>query len=181
MASADRGYACVHRATGGQLPFTRTARGDVLTARERLEQYLEQIRQRLRTAIVARASAVIAVTALVVTIGAVWMLRDPGFPASAVLTARIVLVLSLLVAAGAMLWRPLVALQPRNRSRAFERHLPMQGGRIETYLEQVRRREAGEPVPLIDLLAEDAMAVAETAPPEAAVPRQRMLIPAGVA
>ena len=151
-----------------------------MTARERLEHYLEQIRQRLRATIVARAGAVVALTALVVTVGAVWMLRDPGFPPAAVLTARIVLALSLIVAAAAMLWQPLRALQPRSRSKTLERYLPAQGGRIETYREQVRRREAGEPVPLIDLLAEDALAVAETAPPQVAVPRQRMLIPAGI-
>src|SRR6186713_2995995 len=75
LASADRGYACVYRATGGQLPSTRTARGDVLSARERLEQYLDQVRQRLRTAVVARASAVVALTALVVTVLAVLVLR----------------------------------------------------------------------------------------------------------
>ena len=40
-----------------------------------------------------------------------------------------------------MLWRPLLALQPKSRSRTFERHLPTQGGRIETYMELARRRE----------------------------------------
>jgi hypothetical protein len=129
---------------------------------------------------VARAGAVVALTALLVTVIAVWLLRDPGFPPSAVLAARIALVVSLLVAAGAMLWRPLLALQPRNRSRVFERHLPTQGGRIETYLELARRREQGEPAPLIDLLAEDALAVAEQAPPETAVPRKRLWVPAAV-
>ncbi len=122
-----------------------------------------------------------ALTALVVTVVAVWMLRDPGFPPSQVMAARIVLALSLIVAAAAMLWRPLLALQPRNRSKAFERHLPTQGGRVETYIELARRREQGEPAPLIDLLAEDALAVAEKSPPEAAVPRHRLWVPAGVA
>ncbi len=80
-----------------------------------------------------------------------------------------------------MLWRPLVSLQPSRRAKSFERHLPAQGGRIETYLELARRRERGEPAPLIDLLAEDALVVADQAPPETAVPSKRMWIPAAVA
>jgi hypothetical protein len=152
-----------------------------LSARERLEQYLDRVRQRLRASVVARASAVVALTALVVTVVAVWVLRDPGFPPAQVMTARIVLALSLIVAAAAMLWRPLLALRPRNRSKALERNLPTQGGRIETYLELARRREQGEPAPLIDLLAEDALAVAEKSPPATAVPRHRLWVPAAVA
>ncbi|MEJ1965196.1 MAG: DUF4175 family protein [Gammaproteobacteria bacterium] len=152
-----------------------------MSARERLEQYLDRVRRRLRAAVVARASAVVALTALLVTVIAVWLLRDPGFPPAQVMAARVVLALSLVVAAAAMLWRPLLALQPRNRSKAFERNLPTQGGRIETYMELARRREQGEPAPLIDLLAEDALAVAEQAPPETAVPRRRLWVPAAVA
>ena len=151
-----------------------------MSARERLEQYLDRVRQRLRAAVIARASAVVALTALVVTVAAVWVLRDPGFPPAQVIAARIVLALSLIVAAAAMLWRPLGALQPRNRSKVFERNLPTQGGRIETYIELARRREQGEPAPLIDLLAEDALAVAEQSPPETAVPRSRLWVPAAV-
>jgi len=139
------------------------------------------VRQRLRAVAFVRAGAVVALTALLVTVIAVWMLQEPGFPPSAVLAARIALVVSLIVAAGAMLWQPLRSLHPRNRSKAFERHLPSQGGRIETYMELARRREQGEPAPLIDLLAEDALAVAEQAPPETAVPPKRLWIPAAIA
>ncbi len=99
VAAADRGYACVYRATGGQLPFTCSTRGDVLSARERLEQYLEEVRERLRATVFARAGAVVALTALFVTLIAVAVLRDPGFPPSAVWTARIALGVALLVAA----------------------------------------------------------------------------------
>ncbi len=174
VAAADRGYACVYRATGGQLSSTCSARGDVLSARERLEQYLEEVRQRLRATVV-RASGCGRRAH-----GAVGHAqrgrRSSVSPASLLLqswTARIVLVVALLVAAAAMLWRPLVALQPKRRAKSFERHLPAQGGRIETYMELVRRRERGEPVPLIDLLAEDALAVADQAPPQTAVPSKR--------
>lgn len=127
---------------------------------------------------VARTGAVVALTALLVTIGAVLVLHGPGFPAAAVQTARIVLVAAVLVAAAAVLWQPLNALRARNRARTFERHLPQQGGRIETYLELARRREQGLDAPFIDLLAEDALAVAERAPVDEAIPPKRMWIPA---
>ncbi len=94
------------------------------------------------------------------------MLRDPGFPPSAVLTARIVLAVSLLVAAGCDAVAASACATTAQSLQDLRAPSAHQGGRIETYMEQVRRREAGEPVPLIDLLAEDALAVAETAPPE---------------
>jgi hypothetical protein len=130
---------------------------------------------------VARAGAVIALTALLVTLLAVLILRDPGFPPSAMVAARIILALSIVVAAVAMLWRPLNSLRLRNQSRTFERHLPAQSGRIETYLQEARRRERGEATPLIDLLAEDALVLAEQEPVSKAVPPQRLWIPAAAA
>jgi len=149
-----------------------------LSAGERLEQYLSEVRRRLQAVLIARAGAVVALTALLVTVAAILVLRDPGFPAAAVQTARIVLVAALLIATAAVLWQPLNALRARNRARTYERHLPQQGGRIETYLELARRREQGLDAPLIDLLAEDALAVAERAPVDEAIPPKRMWIPA---
>jgi hypothetical protein len=149
-----------------------------LSAGQRLEQYLTDVRRRLRAAVVARASAVVAVTALLITILAIVVLRNPGFPASAVLTARLTLFGALIVAAGAMLWRPLLALTPRHRTRTLERHLPAQGGRIETWHELMRRKEQGDEAPLADLLAEDALVIADQAPPTDVVPPRRTLIPA---
>src|SRR5205085_955916 len=63
----------------------------------------------------------------------------------------------------------------------FEKHLPTQSGRIETYLEQARRRQQGEATPLIELLAEDALVVAEQEPVSKAVPPAKLWIPAGAA
>ncbi len=48
-------------------------------------------------------------------------------------------------------------------------------------MELARRRERGEPAPLIDLLAEDALVVAEQAPPAQAVPSKRLWVPAAIA
>jgi hypothetical protein len=151
-----------------------------LSAGERLEQYLTDVRRRLRAVVVARASAVVALTALAVTVVAVVVLRNPGFPASAVLTARLTLFGALLVAAGAMLWRPLLALTPRHRTRTLERHLPAQGGRIETWHELMRRREQGHDAPLADLLAEDALTIADREPATEVVPPRRTFVPAAL-
>ena len=129
----------------------------------------------------ARAGAVIALTALVVTVAAVFVLRDPGFPPGAMLIARIVLALAVIVAGLGMLWRPLGSLRPRSQSQTFERYLPAQSGRIETYLQEVKRREQGQQTPLIDLLAEDALVLAEQEPASKAVPPERLWIPVGAA
>ena len=151
-----------------------------MSAGQRLELYLTEVRQRLRAVVVARASAVVALTALLVTVLAVAALRNPGFPSGAVLIARVALIVALAVAAGAMLWQPLRALAPARRAKTLERHLPTQSGRVETYLELARRREQGFDAPLIDLLAEDALSVAEKAPVSEAVPRKRMFVPAAI-
>ena len=44
-----------------------------MSARTQLETYLGEFRQRLKSLIVARGSAVLAVTALVLTLGAVFL------------------------------------------------------------------------------------------------------------
>jgi hypothetical protein len=152
-----------------------------LSAGRRLEQYLSEVRRRLQAVVVARASAVVALTALLVTVGAVFVLRNPGFPPGQVMVARIALVVALVVAAVAMLWRPLNALRVRNQSRTFEKYLPAQSGRIETYLEQARRRDQGEETPLIELLAEDALALADQEPVDKVVPPARLWVPAAAA
>jgi hypothetical protein len=151
-----------------------------LNARERLEQYLLEVRHRLRTVAFARAAAVVAITALALTLLAVWLLSDSGFAGQPVLIARVGLILALVAAGVAMLWRPLVALHPRRQARVLERHLPAQQGRVETYLELARRREQGLDAPLIDLLAEDALTVAAQSPAEEVVPPKRSLVPAAI-
>jgi hypothetical protein len=151
-----------------------------LNARERLEQYLLEVRHRLRTVAFARAAAVVALTALLLTLVAVWALSDSGFTGQLVLIARIGLLLALIVAGIAMLWRPLSALRPKTQAKVLERHLPAQQGRVETYLELARRREQGLDAPLIDLLAEDALTVAAQSPAEEVVPPKRSLVPAAI-
>ncbi|HVY80124.1 MAG TPA: hypothetical protein VG994_04010, partial [Steroidobacteraceae bacterium] len=152
-----------------------------MSAGRRLEQYLSDVRRRLQAVVVARASAVVALTALLVTVAAVFVLRNPGFPPDQVRLARIAVGVALIVAAAAMLWRPLNALRLRNQSRTFEKYLPAQSGRIETYLEQARRRDQGEDTPLIELLAEDALSLAEKEPVSKVVPPARLWVPAAAA
>ena len=118
----------------------------------------------------ARAGAVIALTALVVTVIAVCAAPGPWLPPSADAHRAHRSRRFAHRRGGGHAVAAAAALQPRNRSKAFERRLPAQGGRIETYLELARRRERANPRPLIELLAEDALAVADQAPPETAVP-----------
>src|SRR5262249_40458922 len=62
--------------------------------------------------------------------------------------------------------------------RTLERHLPTQGGRIETWHESMKRREQGLESPLTELLAEDALAIADKEPASEIVPPKRTLVPA---
>src|SRR6185503_14128502 len=90
------------------------------------------------------------------------------------------LVLAVVIGAGAMLW-PLRALAPANRAKTLERRLPAQNGRVETYLEAAQReQERGEPSLFTELLAEDALVVAEREPVDEAVPPRSLWVPVGV-
>ncbi|MFO7275771.1 MAG: DUF4175 family protein [Pseudomonadota bacterium] len=152
-----------------------------MSARERLDRYLDEARRRLRAIAVARASAVLAVSALLLTLAAVWFLKRTGFAPGWVLGLRLTLIAVLLAAAAALLWRPLLELRARFRAQALERRLPGQQGRIETYVEATRRRDEGLETPLIDLLAEDALRIAEREPVDELFPRQHALVPAAIA
>ncbi|MEP7312749.1 MAG: hypothetical protein ABI859_09200, partial [Pseudomonadota bacterium] len=152
-----------------------------MNAGVRLDQYLEQLRLRLRREIYARATAAVVLTALAITAVAVWLLTRAGFPAPAVLGTRLGLVLAVVAIALLTVWRPLRRLRIEDGAREFERHLPDQGGRIETWLDGKRRLAAGEASPLLELLAEDAATVADRHPLVEVLPRKRLLIPGAMA
>lgn len=140
-----------------------------MNARLRLDRYLDDLRRRLRSLFLARAAAVGAVTTLVVTVVAVWLLNQRGFPSGAVLAARSILIAALLAAGVTLLWLPLRRLRVRKGATELERRLPSQQGRVETYLDATRRCGSEVDLPLLDLLAEDALRRAEASPPESVV------------
>ena len=151
-----------------------------MNARESLDHYLASLRSRLRGLGILRAVAAMSGAWLLVTLLAVVAMGLTSAGAAVVLVARGLLVVAALGAA-LWAWRDLVLLRRDEGATAFERVLPAQGGRIETYLQEQRRTAAGHASPLLDLLAEDAETIAARTPLSEALPLRRWLMPAGLA
>ena len=83
-----------------------------MTARERLESYLDALRRRLLAHIYVRAAAVAAVATLLITCATVWWLQREEFAPSITIAGRGAL-LVMLLAVGALLWCAVAA--PRAR------------------------------------------------------------------
>ena len=129
-------------------------------AGERLDSYLRELRRRISLLIYTRAAAVSVVIVLLITCSAVVLLSRTGFPSYLTIAARVVLGLALVTSAIVLVWLPLRKLRAGHGAADFERRLPAQQGRIQTWLD-IRRREAlGESTPFAELLAEDAIKAA---------------------
>lgn len=152
-----------------------------MTSRERLESYLAALRSRLRAHIYLRAGAVGAAGTLLLTCLAVWLFNHEGFASSIAISARVALVLLLLLVAVMLLWLPLRRLRRDDGSKVFEQHLPEEHGRIQTYLDSKRREAEGHASPLIELLAADAATIAEKTPPTTIVSQRRVAFAASIA
>lgn len=152
-----------------------------MTSRERLESYLAALRSRLRAHIYLRAGAVGAAGTLLLTCLAVWLFNREDFAASVAISARVALVLLLVLVAVMLLWLPLRRLGRDDGSKVFEQHLPEQHGRIQTYLDSKRREAEGQSSPLIELLAADAASIAEKTPPTTIVSQRRFVLAASIA
>lgn len=149
-----------------------------MSARERLESYLDALRTRLRTHIYARAAALAAVGILAITALTVWILEREEFAPAIALAGRIAVVVLLVCVAALLLWRPLRRLHRNDGAQIFEQRLPDENGRIQTYLDSKRREAQGISTPLMSLLAADAVAIAERTPPQEILSSRR--IAAGV-
>src|SRR5882724_195833 len=150
-----------------------------MNSRQRLDEYLAGLRQRLRMAIFTRAGAALAGTVLLVLLAAIYVLNLRGFPIGGVIVSRLVLLIAVAVLVGVLLWLPLRRLREKSGAEQFERVLPGQQGRIQTYLEQQARDSQASL--LTDLLAEDALQRAEHSPVEQVVSSRRIWIGGGVA
>lgn len=152
-----------------------------MTARERLETYLDALRRRLRTHIYVRAGAIAAAGMLVITVGAVWLLQREQFSPAIVLSGRVALGLLLLLVGVVLLWLPLRWLNRDQGAQVFEQQLPDEDGRIQTYLDSRRREAQGAASPLIDLLAADAANIAARTEIDDLVPAHRIGVAAAIA
>lgn len=151
-----------------------------MSARLQLERYLDALRRRLATHIYVRAAAVVAVAALLLSVIAVWLLRRDGFDVVTLAASRIVLALSIGGLAVLLLWGPLRRLRFRHGAHEFERRLPIQNGRIQTFMDAQRSADEGTRSPLTDLLASDALALTADTPVEKVVSPLQLLTAAAV-
>ena len=123
-----------------------------MSARERLETYLDALRTRLRTHIYARAAAVAIAGILAITAFTVWTLQRQEFAPAITLSGRIAIVVLIVAVVAVLLWRPLRRLHRDEGSHIFEQRLPDENGRIHTYLDGKRREAQGLATPLLHSL-----------------------------
>lgn len=137
-----------------------------MTASERIERYLNLFRLRLKMLTASRGIAAIAVAAAVITFVSVWFAIRSGFPSDLMLGARLALLVALV---GLAVW---FIVLPNRRidsgaAELVEERTEEFAGRIQTYVEM---DDDGNP--LRELLAEDALAIADGNAPETAIPQR---------
>ncbi|MGH8237641.1 MAG: hypothetical protein ACREXP_11555, partial [Steroidobacteraceae bacterium] len=145
-----------------------------MSARERLETYLDALRTRLRIHIYARAAAIAVAGILAITAFTVWTLQRQEFAPAIALAGRVAIGVLLACVIAALLWRPLRRLRRDEGAHVFEQRLPDENGRIHTYLDGKRRESQGLATPLLSLLAADAVTIAERTPPYEIVSSRRI-------
>ncbi|HEX2492941.1 MAG TPA: hypothetical protein VHK24_04135 [Steroidobacter sp.] len=147
-----------------------------MTGRQRLDRYLHCLRSRLRAHIYVRAFAAAAGGLLLITCAAVWWLRQQQFAPEAAFLGRVGMIITVLVILAALWLTPLRRLHRNEGAHQLEASLPAQCGRIQTYLESRRQTNEYGASPLIDLLAEDALAIAQRTPVESIVSNGRLSV-----
>jgi hypothetical protein len=150
-----------------------------MTAQTQLEAYLSEFRERLKTLVIARGAAALGVTALVLTLVAVYVGTRRAFDPEFILGARTVLALGLAAVVAGLLVLPLRGLRSSRGVAEIERRAPAFDGRIETY-DGLTHSDAGDSSPFVGLLAEDSLKVAARAPVQASVAPREISIPAVV-
>ncbi len=130
----------------------------------RFEDYLRELTQRLGRLATARGVALLAAAAALISLIVVAIADHYGFPPGMFVAGRALLVATLAGIGFKFLLRPRrqVAADP---AREIEARAPAFDGRVEAY---ATIRDGAHP--LAELLAEDALAIAERHPPEAIAP-----------
>jgi hypothetical protein len=147
-----------------------------MSARERLDSYLDSLRARLRTHIYARAAAIALAGILAITAFTVWTLQRQEFAPAIAVAGRVAIIVLLACVVAVLVWRPLRRLHRDQGAHVFEQRLPDENGRIQTYLDGKRRESQGIATPLLSLLAADAATIAERTPADEIVSSRRIAV-----
>ena len=131
---------------------------------ESIQGYVSSVQRRLRLALASRGLGATVATALLLTVACVYVANRFAFSNSSVAGSRMILVGALIAVLVWVLIRPLLRLDRGRTAAQIEKSVPAFDGRVETLVDQTSAGKGEQPNPLIDLLAEDAWRVAETAP-----------------
>ena len=133
-----------------------------MSRRDQLRLYLKRLESRLRLLAWSRGIALVAVLALLVTVGLAVVTNTFAFSALSLHTARMALFLILGAAAAFALLVPLLRLNARKAARRAETRCSEFGQRLLTLAD-----ESDEPArnPFFELLAADTLPVTGEAPP----------------
>jgi len=144
-----------------------------MSFREQLHAYIAQLEQRLRWSTLLRGLAVLTGSALVATLVLVTVANALAFSHGSVTAARFILILALAIAAAAGLALPLRRLTRRRAIGTAEATFPQFQQRLTTFAE----RDGQYPFikdPFIELLAGDAIDIAQSAEPKQMVTDRRL-------
>src|SRR6202044_106136 len=139
-----------------------------MSFREQLHAYIAQLQKRLRWSTLLRGLAILAGGALVATLVLVTIANALAFSNGSVTAARFGLILILAIAAAAGLALPLRRLTRRRAIGTAEAAFPQFQQRLTTFVERDGRD------PFIELLAGDALDVAQFAEPSQMVTDLRL-------
>ena len=144
-----------------------------------LDSYIEALRKRLRLGAGFRGGAIIAATALGVTILLVLVLNRFAFPLLGITFARVALAGALAAAAALGAAVPLIRLTEARAVHRAEAANPELEQRLTTFYEREQARVATEGDPFAELLAADTLALAQHIEPSSLVPDDRLFALAG--
>ncbi len=136
-----------------------------MTALEQLNRYLRQLELRMRLFAVSRGAAIVAVTAVVLTIVLVWISNQFAFSGRVVTPSRVLLFVAVAAAISLVLVIPLLRLNRRWVARHVEQQVP---GFEERLLTVAERGSAADP--FAEILAEDTLRVARSHQPAQMAP-----------
>ncbi len=117
-------------------PISFGGEGGRLNAIDQLNSYLQRLEKRLRFLAVSKGTSLVTVSALVITVLLVWIINRYAFSPASLLTARILLFLSVAVAIAFGLVIPLLNLNRRNAARKAEQKFPEFQERLLTLAEK---------------------------------------------
>ncbi len=140
-----------------------------------LNSYIAQLRQRLRLDAWLRGATIFTGTALVVTVALVMVLNHLAFPDRGLLVARLLIFITLGVAAALGIALPLVRLTRARVVHKAESSTPELQQRLTTF----QQRESRGNDPFLELLAADTLSKLQDSTPSTLVPEKRLFVFSG--